>query len=103
MIVKKLSSAYNQVVVVGIEDEEFQLSFRSFRNLWYCTITNLDGRILAANIRCVNNRWLMPWRRNARYGNFRFEGYGEKYIHPSDISDIKISYYYPEEISEIEE
>lgn len=99
-----LSKDYNQEFSTSYGEYQFLLKFTSFRNLWYCTITRTDGEedvVLAANVRCVNGEWLIPWSRHAELGNFRFEDLEGEYLHPSLNKDLILVYYTPNEFSSL--
>lgn len=102
MVSYNISSDYNQKMTITVRDVKYHITLRSFRGMLYCTIIDDDDKILAANIRCINDHWLIPLKNRYRGGNLRFEGLKDHYIHPVDFEKIKLVYYDSDEMVEVE-
>lgn len=99
-----LTKDYNQSFTTTYGEIQFRLKFMSFRGMWYCSILRTDGddeEVVSANVRCCDGEWLIPWKKAAKLGNFRIEGDGYNYPHPSLEKNVELIYYTPDEISEI--
>lgn len=99
-VIEGLSDRTNNMMFrVVIEGAEYTFRLHSFRGVLYCSIY-VNGAILHGGAKCINNKWLLPYKYMSSGGNFRFESSFDEYIDMKNIDKImKLYYYSPEEYS----
>lgn len=88
----------NQTFVFNADGDVYRFSLRTIRGLLYATLRDDDDNVLVGSVRCVNRRWLLPFRRNG--GNFRFEDDNGQYPDYSNFGgSCRLVYYDADEIA----
>lgn len=97
MLKYNLSPVPNQRFTISVEGLSYRFSLRYFRDMMYCTITDIDDIVLASNVRCTNNGWLLPFPFKQTMGNFRFENIEGGYPNYKDFKTTCSLVYYSAE------
>ena len=83
----------NQSFTVDINGIDYRFIFHTFRDILYCSIA-INGTLVVAGVKCINDTWLIPFKYLTQGGNFRFENSYDDYVDPEYFGDITQLVYY---------
>lgn len=101
MVKYNLSPVPNQRFSISVEGLTYRFSLRYFRDMMYCTITDIDDIVLASNIRCTNKGWLLPFAYKQMMGNFRFENSEGYPVYKDFQTTCSLVYYSAEDLANL--
>ena len=87
----------NQEFRFEVSGVDFVFRLHTFRDILYCSVY-ANGTLVAPSVKCMNNKWLLPYSHLAAAGNFMFINSYEGYVETAEFGKItKLVYFSPEE------
>lgn len=94
------SKSNNQEFRFEVSNVDFVFRLHTFRDVLYCSVY-ANGTLLAPSVKCINNKWILPYGHLATAGNFMFVNSYEGYVDTSEFGKItKLVYFSPEEYAD---